>query len=83
MNSFVFVQSDIEFKELQFSEDQNQATKPDLSLITSEDHHKQLRSKAVKMKTKLRAAPYPEVGLHLVYSQHEKMNGFRNFVEKC
>lgn len=63
VDSCLFVQSDIECKELQLSEDQSRATKPGLSLTSSQDHHKQLRTKAVKMKlTKLRAAPYPEVG---------------------
>ncbi|XP_035521958.1 single-minded homolog 2-like [Morone saxatilis] len=55
-----YVLTDIECKELQLSEDQSRATKPGLSLTSSQDHHKQLRNKAVKMKTKLRAAPYPE-----------------------
>ncbi|KAM9348368.1 single-minded homolog 2 [Symphorus nematophorus] len=54
-----YVLTDIEFKELQLSEDQSRATKPGLGLTSSQDH-KQLRTKAVKMKTKLRAAPYPE-----------------------
>lgn len=65
MYSFLFVKSDIECKELQLSEDQSRATKPVLSLASSQDHHKQLRTKAVKMKTKLRAAPYAEVGCPL------------------
>lgn len=62
---YLFARSDIEYKELQLSEDQNQATKPCLSLTSSQDHRKHIKSKTVKMKTKLRAAPYPEVGLPL------------------
>ncbi|XP_040907870.1 single-minded homolog 2 [Toxotes jaculatrix] len=55
-----YVLTDIECNELQLSQDQTQATKPGLSLTSSEDHRKQLRTKVVKMKTKPRAAPYPE-----------------------
>ncbi|XP_045896802.1 single-minded homolog 2 [Micropterus dolomieu] len=55
-----YVLTDTECKELQLSEDQSQATKSGLSLTSSQDHRKQLRIKAVKMKTKLRAASYPE-----------------------
>ncbi|XP_027129090.1 single-minded homolog 2 isoform X1 [Larimichthys crocea] len=55
-----YVLTDIECKELQLSEDQSRATKPVLSLPSSHDRHKQLRTKTVKMKTKVRAAPYPE-----------------------
>ncbi|XP_074466906.1 single-minded homolog 2 isoform X2 [Sebastes fasciatus] len=55
-----YVLTDVEGKELQLSEDQSQATKPGLSLTSSLDQRKQLRTKAVKMKTKLRAAPYSE-----------------------
>uniref|UniRef100_A0A4W6DTW7 SIM bHLH transcription factor 2 n=1 Tax=Lates calcarifer TaxID=8187 RepID=A0A4W6DTW7_LATCA len=58
-----YVLTDIECNELQLSQDQSRAIKPGLSLSSSEDQHKKLRTKAVKMKTKLRAAPYPEVGL--------------------
>ncbi|XP_044227045.1 single-minded homolog 2 [Thunnus albacares] len=55
-----YVLTEIECKELQLSEDQSQVTKPDVSLTSSQDHRKQLRTKAVKLKTKLRAAPYPQ-----------------------
>uniref|UniRef100_A0A669EQ06 SIM bHLH transcription factor 2 n=1 Tax=Oreochromis niloticus TaxID=8128 RepID=A0A669EQ06_ORENI len=58
-----YVLTDIERKELQLSEDQSQATKCGVSLTSSQDHSRQFRSKAVKMKTKLREAPYLEVGL--------------------
>ncbi|XP_033495046.1 single-minded homolog 2 [Epinephelus lanceolatus] len=57
-----YVLTDIECKELQLSEDQSRAAKSGLSPSSSQDHRKQLRTKAVKMRTKLRAAPYPEVG---------------------
>uniref|UniRef100_A0A671TS50 SIM bHLH transcription factor 2 n=1 Tax=Sparus aurata TaxID=8175 RepID=A0A671TS50_SPAAU len=55
-----YVLTNIEHKELRLSEDQSRTTKPGLSLTSSQDHQKQLRTKAVKMKTKLRAAPYSE-----------------------
>uniref|UniRef100_A0A669B8N1 SIM bHLH transcription factor 2 n=1 Tax=Oreochromis niloticus TaxID=8128 RepID=A0A669B8N1_ORENI len=55
-----YVLTDIERKELQLSEDQSQATKCGVSLTSSQDHSRQFRSKAVKMKTKLREAPYLE-----------------------
>ncbi|XP_071317626.1 single-minded homolog 2 [Trachinotus anak] len=55
-----YVLTDIECNALQLSQDQSRATKAGLSLTSSEDQRKQLRTKAVKMKTKLRAAPYPE-----------------------
>lgn len=57
------VHSDIESKELQLSEDQSQVTKCGVSLTSSQDHSRQFRTKAVKTKTKLREAPYLEVGL--------------------
>uniref|UniRef100_A0A8C2ZME4 Uncharacterized protein n=1 Tax=Cyclopterus lumpus TaxID=8103 RepID=A0A8C2ZME4_CYCLU len=55
-----YVLTDVERKELQLSEDQSRATKPSLSLSSVQDHRKQLRTKAVKMRSKLRAAHYPE-----------------------
>ncbi|XP_076607253.1 single-minded homolog 2 [Chaetodon auriga] len=55
-----YVLTDIECKELQLSEDQSRATKPGFSLSSSQEHHKQLTTKAINMKTKFRAAPYPE-----------------------
>ncbi|XP_036974396.1 single-minded homolog 2 isoform X3 [Acanthopagrus latus] len=55
-----YVLTNIEHKELRLSEDQSRAIKPGVSLTSSQDHQKQLRTKAVKMKTKLRAAPYSE-----------------------
>lgn len=80
MYACLYVHSDIECKELQLSEEQNRATKPGFSLTSSQEHHKQLRTKAIKMKTKFRAAPYPEVGLPLgiiiVFQSNQKMNVF-------
>ncbi|XP_029375215.1 single-minded homolog 2 [Echeneis naucrates] len=55
-----YVLTDIECNELQLSQNQNRGTKPGLSLTYSEEHHKQLKTKDVKMKAKIRAAPYPE-----------------------
>ncbi|XP_067350964.1 single-minded homolog 2 [Channa argus] len=55
-----YVLTDIEYKELQLSEDQRKATKPGLSFTSSQDQCKQLKHKQFKMKTKPRAAPYPE-----------------------
>uniref|UniRef100_A0A3P8R4E5 SIM bHLH transcription factor 2 n=1 Tax=Astatotilapia calliptera TaxID=8154 RepID=A0A3P8R4E5_ASTCA len=55
-----YVLTDIESKELQLSEDQSQVTKCGVSLTSSLDHSRQFRTKAVKMKTKLREAPYLE-----------------------
>uniref|UniRef100_A0A3Q0T8Q1 PAS domain-containing protein n=1 Tax=Amphilophus citrinellus TaxID=61819 RepID=A0A3Q0T8Q1_AMPCI len=60
-----YVLTDIECKELQLSEEQRQATKSGLSLTSSQDHCRQLRTKAVKMKTKLREAPYLEQAARL------------------
>uniref|UniRef100_A0A8C4GGA0 Single-minded homolog 2 n=1 Tax=Dicentrarchus labrax TaxID=13489 RepID=A0A8C4GGA0_DICLA len=78
-----YVLTDIECKELQLSEDQSRATKPGLSLTSSQDHHKQLRNKAVKMKTKLRAAPYPEVGLPVgLLMSKQKVNVFTQLLNQ-
>ncbi|KAL6099214.1 sim2 [Pungitius sinensis] len=60
-----YVLTDVEYKELQLSDDQSRATKPGLSVSSVQDHRKQLKTKAVKMKTKLRAVHYPEVGFPL------------------
>ncbi|XP_076017317.1 single-minded homolog 2 [Genypterus blacodes] len=58
-----YVLTDIECKELQLSEYQSQAAKPCLSLSSSQDYRKHLRTKGVKTKTKIRAAPYPQEAL--------------------
>ncbi|KAK2828946.1 hypothetical protein Q5P01_019980 [Channa striata] len=64
-----YVLTDIECKEVQLSEDQRGATNPGLSLTSSQDLCKQLKSKPFKIKTKLRAAPYP-VAASLLQSDH-------------
>ncbi|XP_069544782.1 single-minded homolog 2-like, partial [Brachyistius frenatus] len=55
-----YVLTDVEWKELQLSEDQDGASKAGLSLTASQDQRKQVRTKAVRMKTRTRTAPYPE-----------------------
>lgn len=77
MYVYLFARSDIEYKELQLSEDQNQATKS--SLTSSLDHRKHIKSKTVKMKTKLRAAPYPEVKLSFGYTDTNTNSISANF----
>ncbi|XP_034746698.1 single-minded homolog 2 [Etheostoma cragini] len=67
-----YVLTDIECKGMQLSEDQSRATKPGLGLPSTQDHRKQLRTKAVKMKPKPRAAPYPEVGPPLGLQSEQK-----------
>ncbi|KAF7643483.1 hypothetical protein LDENG_00238600 [Lucifuga dentata] len=56
-----YVLTDVECRELQLSEDQSRVAKPSLSLTSCQEHRKHLRSKAIRMKSKLRAAPYPQV----------------------
>ncbi|KAM6910820.1 single-minded homolog 2 [Lycodopsis pacificus] len=65
-----YVLTDVECKDLRLSEDQSRATKPGLSLTSVQDHRKQLRTKAVKLKTKLRAAHYPEQAASLFQPDH-------------
>ncbi|KAK1168242.1 hypothetical protein AOXY_G11137 [Acipenser oxyrinchus oxyrinchus] len=59
-----YVLTDIEYKELQLSQDQSTASKSSFayrtSLTASQDSRKQLKSKSVKLKTKLKTAPYPQ-----------------------
>lgn len=56
------VRSATECKELQLSEDQNPAAKPGHSFSSAQDHPRTtFRGKAARMKSKARAAPYPEV----------------------
>ncbi|MGH0174451.1 UNVERIFIED_CONTAM: hypothetical protein FKN15_007579 [Acipenser sinensis] len=59
-----YVLTDIEYKELQLSQDQSAASKSSFayrtSLTASQDSRKQLKSKSVKLKTKLKTAPYPQ-----------------------
>lgn len=56
-----FVQSAAECKELQLSGDQNPAGKPGHRFPSAQDHPRHFRGKGVRMKSKARAAPYPEV----------------------
>ncbi|KAG9351551.1 hypothetical protein JZ751_022802, partial [Albula glossodonta] len=59
-----YVLTEIEYKDLQLSQDQTRAAKPTLTfkttLTSSQDSRKQLKTKAVKIKTKLKMAPYPQ-----------------------
>ncbi|XP_063058189.1 single-minded homolog 2 [Engraulis encrasicolus] len=60
-----YVLTEIEYKDLQLSQDQTKAIKPALtykSTATSstQDSRKQLKTKAVKIKTKLKVSPYPQ-----------------------
>ncbi|XP_062342208.1 single-minded homolog 2 [Osmerus eperlanus] len=59
-----YVLTEIEYKELQMSQEQSRATKPSLSykagLASSQDSRKQLKTKAVKIKTKVKMVPYPQ-----------------------
>lgn len=63
LGSSGFVQSATECKELQLSEDQNGAVMTGHGLSSAQDHPRHVRGKGVRMKPKVRAAPYPEVGL--------------------
>uniref|UniRef100_A0A3B5MY93 PAS domain-containing protein n=1 Tax=Xiphophorus couchianus TaxID=32473 RepID=A0A3B5MY93_9TELE len=56
-----YVLTDTECKELQLSEDQIQVAKLTSQFVLSQDNHKQLRTKDVKQRTKLRSAPYTQV----------------------
>ncbi|XP_034539270.1 single-minded homolog 2 [Notolabrus celidotus] len=58
-----YVLTDVECKELQLSTDQSRAAKPGLSLPPPHDPHKQHRAKAVRTKSRLRAAPYSQTSL--------------------
>ncbi|MBN3297923.1 single-minded homolog 2 [Amia ocellicauda] len=59
-----YVLTEIEYKDLQLSQDQTSVSKPGIpyrsTMTTSQDSRKQLKSKAVKIKTKLKTAPYPQ-----------------------
>ncbi|CAL8266099.1 unnamed protein product [Merluccius merluccius] len=64
--SINYVLTDIEYQELQLSEEQNQATKSGhsykSSMASPQMHHKQLKTKTLKVKTRVKPAPYPQVG---------------------
>ncbi|XP_023691122.2 single-minded homolog 2 [Paramormyrops kingsleyae] len=59
-----YVLTDVEYKDLQLSQDQSSGAKPGLAFKTSlaspQDSRKQLKAKAIKIKTKLKSAPYPQ-----------------------
>ncbi|XP_004076501.1 single-minded homolog 2 [Oryzias latipes] len=55
-----YVLTDVECKELQLSRDQIRTCKYMYQAFSLE-HHRQARTKAVKMKNRIREAPYPEV----------------------
>uniref|UniRef100_A0A673LTH1 Single-minded homolog 2-like n=1 Tax=Sinocyclocheilus rhinocerous TaxID=307959 RepID=A0A673LTH1_9TELE len=60
-----YVLTDVEYKEMQFSQDQSRS-RPSLfyknsSLAAPQDSRKQLKAKAAKIKSKPKAAPYPQV----------------------
>ncbi|XP_048872147.1 single-minded homolog 2 isoform X2 [Brienomyrus brachyistius] len=59
-----YVLTDVEYKDLQLSQDQSSGAKPGLafksSLASPQDSRKQLKAKAIKIKTKLKSAPYPQ-----------------------
>ncbi|KAL2095418.1 hypothetical protein ACEWY4_010137 [Coilia grayii] len=59
-----YVLTEIEYKDLQLSQDQARAIKPALTykntLTSSQDSRKQLKTKAVKIKAKLKVSPYPQ-----------------------
>ncbi|XP_032431574.1 single-minded homolog 2 [Xiphophorus hellerii] len=55
-----YVLTDTECKELQLSEDQIQVAKLTSQFVLSQDNQKQLRTKDVKQRTKLRSAPYTQ-----------------------
>lgn len=62
---FVCLCREIEYKDLLLSQDQSRAIKPALSykspLTSSQDSRKQLKTKAVKIKARLKMSPYPQV----------------------
>ncbi|KAJ3589271.1 hypothetical protein NHX12_010116 [Muraenolepis orangiensis] len=62
--SINYVLTDIEYRELQLSQEQNQATKSGhsfkSSLASPQMHHRQLKTKTLKVKTKVKPAPYPQ-----------------------
>nr|XP_006628112.1 PREDICTED: single-minded homolog 2 isoform X1 [Lepisosteus oculatus] len=59
-----YVLTEIEYKDLQLSHDQTSVSKPEIAyrstMPTSQDSRKQLKSKAVKIKTKPKTTPYPQ-----------------------
>ncbi|CAL8365215.1 unnamed protein product [Lota lota] len=62
--SINYVLTDIEYQELQLSQEQNQAIKSGhsykSSMVSPPMHHKQLKTKMLKVKTKVKPIPYPQ-----------------------
>ncbi|KAK9968878.1 hypothetical protein ABG768_003176 [Culter alburnus] len=62
-----YVLTDVEYKEMQFSQDQSRS-RPSLSykncLAAPQDSRKQLKAKAAKIKSKPKASPYSQTSLH-------------------
>ncbi|XP_061596709.1 single-minded homolog 2-like [Cololabis saira] len=58
--SINYVLTDIECEELQLSDDQTRSSAPAISLNSTLYHQKHLRTKSLKLKTKVRATPYPQ-----------------------
>uniref|UniRef100_A0AAY4EN81 Single-minded homolog 2 n=1 Tax=Denticeps clupeoides TaxID=299321 RepID=A0AAY4EN81_9TELE len=62
-----YVLTDVEYKDLQLSQDQTRAVKPGPAyknvLASSHDSRKHLKSKALKIKSKKKMSPYPQVRL--------------------
>ncbi|XP_053702411.1 single-minded homolog 2 [Synchiropus splendidus] len=54
------VLTDIEGKDLQLSEDQSQANRPRLVFTSPQEHRKQFKNTASRVRSKQRAAPYPQ-----------------------
>uniref|UniRef100_A0A674B2I2 SIM bHLH transcription factor 2 n=1 Tax=Salmo trutta TaxID=8032 RepID=A0A674B2I2_SALTR len=59
-----YVLTDVEYKDMQLSQEQSRAAKSSLAFksgpASSQDPRKQLKAKAVKIKSKLKTAPYPQ-----------------------
>ncbi|XP_071029273.1 single-minded homolog 2-like [Oncorhynchus clarkii lewisi] len=59
-----YVLTDVEYKDMQLSQEQSRAAKSSLVFksgpASSQDPHKQHKAKAVKIKSKLKTAPYPQ-----------------------
>lgn len=62
---YMSLHRDVEYKDMQLSQEQSRAAKSSLAFksgpASSQDPRKQLKAKAVKIKSKLKTAPYPQV----------------------
>ncbi|KAM6907537.1 single-minded homolog 2 [Xenentodon cancila] len=72
--SINYVLTDIECKELQLSDDQTRSSAPAVILNSTLDHQKHLRTKTLKLKTKVRATPYPQQTSSLVQPDHSSFS---------